>query len=163
RKRTGSPAAFPATARLPMRGRTPRPPKQSPMWQRRRERRCCARFASSASASPTISATWATSATTEASLSVSRNFRGSRRTFAARASGVARDLRCDFLLPPYAVLEVRRAGRETGDVADRVAVRFDELFESLRLARALLDMLPDGEVCVPYPIAPAERFALGAV
>jgi Ni,Fe-hydrogenase III large subunit/Ni,Fe-hydrogenase III component G len=82
---------------------------------------------------------------------------------AARASGVARDLRCDFPLPPYAAFEVRRAGRDAGDVAARVAVRFDELFESLRLTRALLEMLPDGEVSVPYPIAPAERFALGAV
>ncbi len=42
-------------------------------------------------------------------------------------------------------------------------MRFDELFESLRLTRALLDTLPEGDVAVPYPTATAERFALGAV
>jgi len=82
---------------------------------------------------------------------------------AARASGVARDLRCDFPAPPYAGLDVRLSSREAGDVAARVAVRFDELFESLRLTRALLDTLPEGKVALPYPAAPSERFALGAV
>jgi Ni,Fe-hydrogenase III large subunit/Ni,Fe-hydrogenase III component G len=82
---------------------------------------------------------------------------------AARASGVARDLRCDFALPPYRDLGVRIATRETGDVAARVAVRFDELLESLRLTHALLETLPSGEIAVPYPAAPAQRIALGAV
>ena len=83
--------------------------------------------------------------------------------FAARASGVARDLRCDFPSPPYDRLGVRLASRDAGDVAARVAVRFDELFESLRLARALLDELPGGEVAVLYPPTAGERFALGAI
>ena len=82
---------------------------------------------------------------------------------AARASGVARDLRCDFPCPPYDGLEVRLATRETGDVAARVAVRFDELLESLRLTRALLEALPEGELAAPYPAATPERFALGVV
>jgi Ni,Fe-hydrogenase III large subunit/Ni,Fe-hydrogenase III component G len=82
---------------------------------------------------------------------------------AARASGVAQDLRCDFPAPPYPELGVRMAVRETGDVAARVAVRFDELLESLRLTRALLDLLPNGEVAIAFPAAPGERLALGAV
>ena len=82
---------------------------------------------------------------------------------AARASSVARDLRCDFPAPPYDRLEVRMASREDGDVAARVAVRFDELLESLRLTQSLLETLPEGEPAAPYPAAPAERLALGAV
>ena len=82
---------------------------------------------------------------------------------AARASGVARDLRCDFPIPPYDGLDVRLATRETGDVAARVAVRFDELVESLRLTKMLIETLPEGDVAVPYPAETGEHFALGAV
>jgi Ni,Fe-hydrogenase III large subunit/Ni,Fe-hydrogenase III component G len=83
--------------------------------------------------------------------------------FAARASGVPQDLRCDFPTVPYATLAVRRATRDDGDVAARVAVRFDETFESLRLIEALLEALPAGEVAAPFPVVPVNRFALGAV
>ena len=38
------------------------------------------------------------------------------------------------------------ATHRNGDVAARVALRFDEVFESLRLIRALLADLPTGEV-----------------
>jgi len=82
---------------------------------------------------------------------------------AARASGVARDLRCDAPSSPYDALDVRLATRDTGDVAARVAVRFDELLESLRLTRVLLETLPEGDVAVPYPASAAENFSLGAV
>ena len=58
---------------------------------------------------------------------------------AGRASGQARDLRCDQPWPPYDRLQPRRAGSDTGDVAARVAVRFDEVFESLRLIREYLE------------------------
>jgi len=82
---------------------------------------------------------------------------------AARASGVASDLRCDFPTPPYDRLDVRLASRNEGDVAARVAVRFEELFESLRLSRVLLETLPQGEVAVLYPPTAGERFGLGAI
>jgi Ni,Fe-hydrogenase III large subunit/Ni,Fe-hydrogenase III component G len=82
---------------------------------------------------------------------------------AGRASGQARDLRCDFPQPPYEALRVRKIGRTDGDVAARVAVRFDELFESLRLTRAIVDALPQGESrCAPPP-ARGERLGLGCV
>jgi Ni,Fe-hydrogenase III large subunit len=57
---------------------------------------------------------------------------------------------------------VRLATREDGDVAARVAVRFDEAFESLRLIELLLDSLPPGEHAAPFP-ATSAGFALGAV
>ena len=60
---------------------------------------------------------------------------------AGRASGGARDLRRDFPVPPYDVLDVRVATQKTGDVAARVAVRFDEAQESLRLIRVIVDSM----------------------
>jgi Ni,Fe-hydrogenase III large subunit/Ni,Fe-hydrogenase III component G len=65
---------------------------------------------------------------------------------AGRASGRAHDLRCDFGPPPYDVLAPRRAGSAAGDVAARVAVRFDELAESLRLIDAIAACAPAGEI-----------------
>jgi Ni,Fe-hydrogenase III large subunit/Ni,Fe-hydrogenase III component G len=65
---------------------------------------------------------------------------------AGRASGQAWDLRCDAPQPPYDRLGVKRAVRKQGDVAARVAVRFDEIFEALRLCRELLAQLPKGPI-----------------
>ena len=70
-----------------------------------------------------------------------------------RASAQAWDLRCDHPAPPYDRLHVKMATHRNGDVAARVAVRFDEVFESLRLIRQILAALPAGEVrsdvCLP--------------
>jgi Ni,Fe-hydrogenase III large subunit/Ni,Fe-hydrogenase III component G len=63
---------------------------------------------------------------------------------AGRASGLARDLRRDHPWPPYNSLGVSVATHRAGDVAARVAVRFVELFESLRLIGAILARLPAG-------------------
>ncbi len=69
---------------------------------------------------------------------------------AGRASGQARDLRCDHAWQPFRRLHARIATQEAGDVAARVAVRFDELFESLRLVRELCASLPHGaHGCAP--------------
>ncbi len=65
---------------------------------------------------------------------------------AGRASAQAWDLRCDHPWPPYAQLQVKMATHSNGDVAARVAVRFDEVFESLRLIRTMLGDLPGGAV-----------------
>jgi Ni,Fe-hydrogenase III large subunit/Ni,Fe-hydrogenase III component G len=83
--------------------------------------------------------------------------------FAARASALADDLRCDFPQPPYDTLAVRRVTQTSGDVAARVAVRFDETFESLRLSEVLLEAMPSGEIAEPLSEFPAFAFALGAV
>ncbi|MBS0457808.1 MAG: NADH-quinone oxidoreductase subunit C [Proteobacteria bacterium] len=82
---------------------------------------------------------------------------------AGRASGVARDERVDGDLQPYRALGVRRAGRDEGDVAARVAVRFEEACESLRLCRSLLENLPPGPATVALAPATGEGFALGSV
>ncbi len=65
---------------------------------------------------------------------------------AGRASAQAWDLRCDHAAPPYDTLQVRMATHSNGDVAARVSVRFDEVFESLRLIRQILAQLPAGAV-----------------
>jgi len=63
---------------------------------------------------------------------------------AGRASGQARDLRVDLPTHPYDVLSVCKASSGEGDVLARVAVRFDELQESLRLVGAIVHNLPAG-------------------
>jgi Ni,Fe-hydrogenase III large subunit len=68
---------------------------------------------------------------------------------AGRASGQARDLRCDQPWAPYDALTVKMATQRNGDVAARATVRFDEVAESMRLIRALLADLPLGAVCTP--------------
>jgi len=65
---------------------------------------------------------------------------------AGRASGQAHDLRCDHAWQPYRRLQARPVTQDAGDVAARVAVRFDELLESLRLVRELCAGLPGGEI-----------------
>ena len=82
---------------------------------------------------------------------------------AGRASGQARDLRCDLPVAPYDTLAVRKATRTSGDVAARVAVRFDEAVESLRLVRVILDAMPLGAIRAPLPEIPAFRSGLGYV
>lgn len=65
---------------------------------------------------------------------------------AGRASGQAHDLRVEHPWPPYSATGPVLAVREHGDVLARVDVRFDELLESIRLARAWLRTLPDGDL-----------------
>jgi Ni,Fe-hydrogenase III large subunit len=62
--------------------------------------------------------------------------------FAGRASGQAHDARVDFPHAPYTQLAAVKVVRMEGDVAARVAVRFDELQESCRLARQIIMGLP---------------------
>jgi Ni,Fe-hydrogenase III large subunit len=50
---------------------------------------------------------------------------------------------------PYREAGVRMATHIRGDVAARVAVRFEELFESIRLVDLLARGLPAGEVRTP--------------
>ena len=82
---------------------------------------------------------------------------------AARASGQTRDLRAAHPAAPYDELAVNVASQPGGDVAARVAVRFDELFESLRLIRLIVHKLPAGELCVALPHAQPGAFGIGWV
>ncbi|MGE5624629.1 MAG: NADH-quinone oxidoreductase subunit C [Bacillota bacterium] len=80
---------------------------------------------------------------------------------AGRASGQSWDLRADHPTAPYDRLDLRQCGALAGDVAARVDVRFDELLESLRLCRRLLEDLPAGGTRVEPPPAPAGRLGVG--
>ena len=61
---------------------------------------------------------------------------------AGRASGQDFDLRADLPCEPDTQMTVRKALRKEGDVAARVAVRFDEL--AIRLAQLIVAQLPAG-------------------
>ncbi len=86
---------------------------------------------------------------------------------AGRASGQARDLRCDFPCAPYDTLGVRLATGTGGDVAARVAVRFDEALESTRLiaiiTATLLDSAAAGDIRAAPDAIPADRLAIGCI
>lgn len=71
---------------------------------------------------------------------------------AGRASGQAFDLRVDLPCEPYADLAPRKLGRRDGDVAARVHLRFDELFESCRLVLQVLRRLPAGPQREPVEV-----------
>jgi Ni,Fe-hydrogenase III large subunit len=64
----------------------------------------------------------------------------------ARASGLSIDARVDHPFAPYHEVQAQLVCDNRGDVAARVAVRFNEIYESLRLIRAFLGGLADGEV-----------------
>jgi Ni,Fe-hydrogenase III large subunit len=82
---------------------------------------------------------------------------------AGRASGQAFDLRVDLPCTPYAEIAVVKIGRRTGDVAARVAVRFDELHESARLIGRLLAGLPAGPYRESAPLPPAGASGVGLI
>jgi len=82
---------------------------------------------------------------------------------AARASGQARDLRVVHAYAPYDELAVKAATRRNGDAAARVTVRFDELFESLRLIRLILQKLPAGELRAELAAPKAGAIGIGWV
>ena len=82
---------------------------------------------------------------------------------AGRASGQAIDLRVKPGFAPYDRLAPRMVTLTAGDVAARLIVRFNEIFESLRLIRASLDKLTSGEIRVSLHAAPAQGQGLGWV
>jgi Ni,Fe-hydrogenase III large subunit/Ni,Fe-hydrogenase III component G len=82
---------------------------------------------------------------------------------AGRASGQALDLRVDLPCEPYGALAPKKCGEGGGDVLARVAVRFDELFESCRLVEAIVVSLPAGEHAVTVPVPAAGSFGVGLI
>jgi Ni,Fe-hydrogenase III large subunit/Ni,Fe-hydrogenase III component G len=86
----------------------------------------------------------------------------------ARASGIAQDLRATHPWPPYDRLATQVATEIAGDVAARVQIRFREIFESLRLCRALLAELSHTSpgappIAVPVPIGEPNRLGIGII
>ncbi len=82
---------------------------------------------------------------------------------AARASGIGGDLRIDHPCPPYDELRPAAVVRTGGDVAARVAVRFDELFESCRIVQMILAGLPAGPVRAPVESPAADVLGIGLI
>jgi Ni,Fe-hydrogenase III large subunit len=70
---------------------------------------------------------------------------------AARASGIAIDARVFPGFAPYDELAPALCAHRNGDVASRIVVRFEELFESLRLERRILASLPSGDSRIDLP------------
>jgi Ni,Fe-hydrogenase III large subunit/Ni,Fe-hydrogenase III component G len=82
---------------------------------------------------------------------------------AGRASGQAFDLRCDAPCEPYADLALRKIVRGEGDVAARVAVRFDEVAESVRVMRRILLQMPAGAHHAEVSIPDEGAFGIGMI
>ena len=82
---------------------------------------------------------------------------------AGRASGQGFDLRCDLPWDPYAELAPRKVVRTEGDVAARVAVRFDEAVESIRLVQQIAQHLPDGGHRWPVSVPDERSWGIGLI
>lgn len=82
---------------------------------------------------------------------------------AGRASGQAFDLRSDMPCAPYTELAPVKCSRREGDVAARVAVRFDEVQESCRLIEEILVRLPPGRRLAPVEVPPAGIVGAGLI
>ncbi len=80
---------------------------------------------------------------------------------AGRASGQACDLRMDFPWAPYEALKATMVTHRNGDVAARVTVRFEEIFESLRLIREICAQLPSGSAQLALDPVPANGMGAG--
>ena len=69
----------------------------------------------------------------------------------ARASGVPRDVRSESPYLAYAEHPIQLQVHDGGDLLARFIVRLNELFDTYRLIRELLDHLPAGELTVRVP------------
>lgn len=81
----------------------------------------------------------------------------------ARASSQGQDWRAALQMPPYDDCSVQPAVRTQGDVAARVAVRFDEISSSLQVCRELLSKAHAGEIRRPLGPVSAGELAIGGV
>jgi NADH-quinone oxidoreductase subunit D len=68
-----------------------------------------------------------------------------------RAAGVPRDVRVDAPYGSYKQFPVTAIVDSAGDLAARFKVRMLEVLESIRVIRAILDGLPEGDLSVKFP------------
>ncbi len=73
----------------------------------------------------------------------------------ARASGVGRDVRKDSPYGAYDQVDWEMIVTQNGDVFDKVLLRIKEIFESIKIMRACLSQLPDGEIALLIKDIPA--------
>ena len=71
--------------------------------------------------------------------------------YVGRASGQHCDARVEPGYPPYAEFGLCVPAEQDGDVAARVKIRLEEIPESIRLIRNILDILPEGPVALAPP------------
>ncbi|MBI5887000.1 MAG: NADH-quinone oxidoreductase subunit C [Deltaproteobacteria bacterium] len=69
----------------------------------------------------------------------------------ARASNQPLDARVQQAYPPYDVIAPKLIRCGDGDVNARIQVRIDEVRESIRLIRAIIDGMPEGPLAVDCP------------
>ncbi len=79
----------------------------------------------------------------------------------ARASGLEMDLRADAPYAAYADFPVKVVTNTRGDLEARFVVRIQELFETCRLVREILEKMPSGELTtkVPRRLPPGETIS----
>jgi Ni,Fe-hydrogenase III large subunit len=82
---------------------------------------------------------------------------------AGRASGQPFDARVDLPSPPYDAVVPTKIVREDGDVAARVAVRFDELQESCQLVQLMLERLPRDAHLIEVGMPAADTLGIGLI
>ena len=83
--------------------------------------------------------------------------------FVARASGQSIDSRVQYPFPPYDIFVPRVPVFDGGDVNARVWVRIEEIRESVRLIRLMLESLPHGNVRSPFAPPPPDRSGVSLV
>lgn len=82
---------------------------------------------------------------------------------AGRASGVSLDVRRDHPYAAYDRFSFDVPVYDVGDVWHRMQVRIDEVRQSIRIVRAGLESLPDGQFCAPSTPVPEGMCAISAV
>ncbi|MCL4476856.1 MAG: hypothetical protein M1508_11620, partial [Nitrospirae bacterium] len=81
----------------------------------------------------------------------------------ARASGLNLDCRLQYPFPPYDETEVNVPVLISGDVHARVWVRVEEIRESIRLIRYILENIPDGPVSADMGMPSPDTAGFAAV
>ena len=83
--------------------------------------------------------------------------------FVARASNQPLDCRIQGPFPPYDQIIPKITVLQSGDVHARAWVRIEEIRESIRIIREILDILPEGEISARFDPPPADRAGFAVV
>src|SRR3989338_8024547 len=77
--------------------------------------------------------------------------------FVARASGQGLDCRIQSQFPPYDQIVPKIKVLKSGDVHARAWVRIEEIRESIRIVREIINNMPDGQIVDPSLQSPAPQ------
>lgn len=83
--------------------------------------------------------------------------------FTAKASGQPIDCRVQSPFPPYNKIIPNMAILQSGDVHARAWVRVEEVRDSIRIIREILDTLPDGEISSQFIASQTEKTGFAVV